>query len=298
METTREAELGFYNDSGISTFSAKVGDTARSFIFKIADCTLTAGCIAIMYIVYPDNKYILKSDLKIDVDNQLIISDCTYGDDSIFRVAGKYNCELQIIEDSKFATTWKFVITVEDSVIADTTMEQEFTPSAVESIKEMITGAATAVGQAKDAEANAKASAADAVDAATISQNNSILAKSWAVGGTDTRTDEDIDNSKYYSNQSKKYFDELSTLVDKILSPKGIISFEALPTSPELGDMYTIQNAFSTTSDFMGESGVYYPAGTSIYYSEDNKWVVMSPAPYYESADDTDIKDLFALSSV
>lgn len=38
---------------------------------------------------------------------------------------------------------------------------------------------------------------------ATTAVNNAILSKSYAVGGTGTRTGEDKDNSKYYSQQSK-----------------------------------------------------------------------------------------------
>nr|DAX61303.1 MAG TPA: hypothetical protein [Bacteriophage sp.] len=38
---------------------------------------------------------------------------------------------------------------------------------------------------------------------ATIAVNNATLSKSYAVGGTGTRTGEDTDNSKYYSEQSQ-----------------------------------------------------------------------------------------------
>lgn len=38
---------------------------------------------------------------------------------------------------------------------------------------------------------------------ATIAVNNAALSKSYAVGGTGTRTGEDTDNSKYYSEQSQ-----------------------------------------------------------------------------------------------
>lgn len=49
--------------------------------------------------------------------------------------------------------------------------------------------------------------------------------KSWAVGGTGIREGEDTDNSKYYSEQSKKYLDETkqvaSDTVDEIINAIG-----------------------------------------------------------------------------
>ena len=42
-----------------------------------------------------------------------------------------------------------------------------------------------------------------ASSSATIAVNNAALSKSYAVGGTGTRTGEDTDNSKYYSEQSQ-----------------------------------------------------------------------------------------------
>lgn len=42
-----------------------------------------------------------------------------------------------------------------------------------------------------------------ASSSATIAVNNTALSKSYAVGGTGTRTGEDTDNSKYYSEQSQ-----------------------------------------------------------------------------------------------
>lgn len=44
----------------------------------------------------------------------------------------------------------------------------------------------------------------------------SVLSKSWAVGGTDTRIGEDSDNSKYYSNQSKIHSDISKQYLSKV----------------------------------------------------------------------------------
>lgn len=42
------------------------------------------------------------------------------------------------------------------------------------------------------------------------------VSKSWAVGGTNTREGEDLDNSKYYSEQSKVSADKASDYLDMV----------------------------------------------------------------------------------
>ena len=56
----------------------------------------------------------------------------------------------------------------------------------------------------------AGASASTATTKATESANSAALSQSYAVGGTDTRTGEDTDNSKYYYQQSKSIYDNFS----------------------------------------------------------------------------------------
>lgn len=46
---------------------------------------------------------------------------------------------------------------------------------------------------------NASLSAGSASLSATSAANNAVLSESWAIGGTDTRTGEDQNNSKYYA---------------------------------------------------------------------------------------------------
>ena len=58
------------------------------------------------------------------------------------------------------------------------------------------TNAANSATNAGQSEANALASETNAANSAT-------LAKSWAVGGTGTRTNEDFDNAKYYAQQAQ-----------------------------------------------------------------------------------------------
>ena len=52
-------------------------------------------------------------------------------------------------------------------------------------------------------ETNAKTSETNAKTSETNAANSDAEAESWAVGGTGTRTGEDTDNAKYYSQQAK-----------------------------------------------------------------------------------------------
>ena len=57
---------------------------------------------------------------------------------------------------------------------------------------------------------SASSSAATASTKALESSNNASLSKSYAMGGTGNRTDEDTDNSKYYYQQSKSIYDDFA----------------------------------------------------------------------------------------
>lgn len=128
---------------------------------------------------------------------------------------------------------------------------------------------------AKTSEINAAASAATATTKAAESSNSATLSRSWAVGDTNTRSGEATNNSKYYSEQSKKYADSWKGS----LLPKGTILFSQLPTSNNIaGHMYNISNAFITDERFKDGSGFSYPAGTNVYWTVDEKWDCLSGA--------------------
>ncbi len=57
---------------------------------------------------------------------------------------------------------------------------------------------------------NASSSAATASTKALESSNSASLSKSYAMGGTGNRTDEDTDNSKYYYQQSKSIYNDFA----------------------------------------------------------------------------------------
>ncbi len=118
--------------------------------------------------------------------------------------------------------------------------------------------------------AKAQASEANANIYATKSQ-------SYAVGGTGTRENEDIDNSQYYYQQSKSISESFSGA----LRPIGTVTFANLPSLSNAteGDMYNVSDQFVTTSDFKEGSGLTIPAGSNIYKTVDGYWDVLAGSP-------------------
>lgn len=116
--------------------------------------------------------------------------------------------------------------------------------------------------------------------------------ESYAVGGTGTRTNEDKDNSKYYSTLSKTYSSNASTYatnaktqadkaesiaesLDGTIQAMGTITFSELAgkkSTARAGYMWNISDSFTTTSDFKEGAGVSKGAGENVYMTKDGLW--------------------------
>ena len=118
-------------------------------------------------------------------------------------------------------------------------------------------------------EVNAKTSENNASTSETNAGLYYVSAKRYAVGGTGSVSDEEVDNAKYYYQQTKGIQDSLSGT----LSPKGTISFEELESAEKFtGYMYLINESFTTDETFVEGEGVQHPAGTLVYYTSDGLW--------------------------
>lgn len=119
------------------------------------------------------------------------------------------------------------------------------------------------------------------VEKAKESQSNAaksaIESESWAHGGTNTRPNENIDNARYYYEQSKSISESFSGA----LRPMGTITFENLPNLSDAadGDMYNVSNQFTTTSSFKEGEGNAVPAGANVYKTSDGYWDILAGSP-------------------
>ena len=131
------------------------------------------------------------------------------------------------------------------------------------------TNAGIFADNAKTSELNAQAFAESATQKASEASDSALLAKSYAVGETNIRENEDSDNAKYYYNQAKAISDSL----DGSFIPMGTIKFSELGSAAkETGYVYHISNEFITDNTFKCGEGIFYPSGTNVYYTSDGYW--------------------------
>lgn len=129
---------------------------------------------------------------------------------------------------------------------------------------------------AKISETNAKLSETNAeasMNTAQISEINAVnnynLSKSYAVGGTGVRENEDTDNAHYYCEIVKSVVDGLNSG----FIPIGTVQFSDLAiVEKATGFTYNISDDFITDETFREGAGKSYTAGTNVYYTADGYW--------------------------
>lgn len=103
-----------------------------------------------------------------------------------------------------------------------------------------------------------------------VVEQYSTMSKSYAVGGTGSREEEDTDNAKYYYDQAKRIAQGVNGIV-----PMGTITFEELPTEGIVNNaMYNISNSFTSDDRFIDGGGVFYGAGNNVLWTANGKWDV------------------------
>lgn len=121
----------------------------------------------------------------------------------------------------------------------------------------------------KVSETNAKKSEVNAKKSEETSVTYGTMSKSYAVGETGTRENEDVDNTKYYYSKVKN----MSETLGGLFIPKGTIKFsELLSVAKESGYVYHISEDFVSDETFKDGGGVSYTAGTNVYCTSDGYW--------------------------
>ena len=130
------------------------------------------------------------------------------------------------------------------------------------------TNAKASETNAKTSEENAKASEDNIVDCEEVCILNAKISRSYAVGDTDYRTGENVDNAKYYYQQVKQISEGLGGLV-----PMGTIPFASLSSQTKIaGYMFNISDSFESDNTFKDGGNIKYPAGTNVYLTADGYW--------------------------
>ena len=116
---------------------------------------------------------------------------------------------------------------------------------------------------------------------------SATLSQSYAVGGTNTRFNEDTDNAKYYYQSTKIINDSLNG----VFSPQGTIQFSELQSAVKgVGCLYNISDSFITDDTFKCGAGISYSAGTNVYYTSDGYWDCLVGSMNIESLIDKTLK--------
>ena len=158
-----------------------------------------------------------------------------------------------------------------NSKTSETNAKTSETNSAVseKNAKVSETNAATSEQNAKSSETNAKTSETNAAESEINAKESENSAQSYAVGGTGTRENEDMDNAKYYCEVVKSVVDSLNSG----FIPMGTITFTELANVQKAtGFTYNISDDFVTNDTFAEGAGKAYTAGTNVYFRADGLW--------------------------
>lgn len=244
-------------------------DVGRQIEFKLYDgasaYTIPAGAMVRIDGVKPDKNGF---SYEATYSGNTVTVETT---DQMTVLSGDVMCELRIIvDDVDSIGTLNFTLAVEKSPIdGDTPMSDTDIPAIIALATEQMERAEAAADNAHDSEVNAKASE----DAAALSEqnastsatnaynselaaassetnagNSATLAESWAVGGTDTRTGEDTNNSYYFSEISRDKAQEAKADADRaefyadFVTPHFIIANNRLYMRDDAGVEFTVAN--------------------------------------------------------
>lgn len=166
-------------------------------------------------------------------------------------VAGRVRCQIVVTESSGRTGSFAFILDVQKSALP---ANSDMSASDYQLIQQAINDTAQYASDAEDSAEDAEA---------------------WAVGERNgvpvTSGDETYqNNSKYWSDISQQY-------AQGGLHYKGSVTFANIPVAGlSVGDMYNIEDDFTTDNRFQEGSGVKAKAGTNIAYNSNSKWDILA----------------------
>lgn len=137
--------------------------------------------------------------------------------------------------------------------------------------KSSATSASTSASQASTSASNASTSASQASSSATAARTSETNAENWAKlaeshshGGTGVRTGEATDNSKYWSEQSRIWTDQIKSDGEELLDHIGQIGEEFVSQAKGYADELKGKHEFDWKDDYV--PGTSYLKGNLVYY--------------------------------
>lgn len=166
-------------------------------------------------------------------------------------VAGHVRCQIVVTESTGRTGTFVFILDVQRSALPSDTDMSESDYQLIEQAIE------------------------DAQAAVTDSQGYAEDAEGWAVG--ERGGDPVGPTDPTYENNSKYWCDQASQYAQGGLHYSGSVLFAYIPTTGmAVGDMYNIEDDFTTDARFQEGAGIHCAAGTNIAWNPNNKWDVLA----------------------
>ena len=179
-------------------------------------------------------------------------------------VAGRVRCQIVVTETTGRTGTFVFILDVQSSALpADSDMSESDYQLIEQAIEETQQAVSDAESYSEDAEA-------------------------WAVGergGVPVSSDDPT-----YHNNSEYWAGVAQTYAEGGLHYSGSCTFANIPTTGmSAGDMYNIEDNFTTDSRFQEGAGKACAAGTNIAWNTNNKWDVLAMVKTSALDDLTDV---------
>ena len=144
--------------------------------------------------------------------------------------------------------------------------------------------ASTKAGESANSATTAAASANAASKSKEEAARQANMSKSYAIGDTGLRENENDDCAKHYYEQAQYYCNLAQDVKDSLgsaLRPMGTRTFANLPALADIeaGDMYNVSDQFTTNGNFEDGAGITVPAGSNVYKTAGGKWDVLAGSP-------------------
>lgn len=213
---------------------------SREFYFELYDNKIRYNIpenVTIRIKICTNNGIIMLYDCEI-IDNMAHI----IFDDQVSAIAGKTKAQLVLIDidEQSVVTTVPFYIQVVGAVYDEEIMSEE----RFKSLEDALLTYDTSIEHLKTYEESARQSSESASESANIA------------------TEKAAETIEYY-NKTKDIYDSIG----KYLTVRGSVYFEDLPplSDCQVGDMYNIIDAFTTTDDFVEGARKDCAPGTNVY---------------------------------
>lgn len=176
--------------------------------------------------------------------------------DLIRQIVFKESDTILIKEHISGEATDKYSFGIKEGSIEEKYLSETFIKKFNDGIDEVVNAATSAnnsaatageyANTAREQSINASNYASEANNSKTEAYNDSLKSRSYAVGGTGVRINEDTDNSKYYSEQSKSYAAEslknVNDTKELVEQAKEIVSGDYVTNSIYNSDMENINS--------------------------------------------------------